>query len=265
MSVIHRGIALCGTGASVLSAGPSKPEKLLYSTLHLETDSSFTGLARRKWDWVSFFSRCLGPARLGVGYRVTLPGENTITAGVKYTQRQACCTVVSVVNSSCLESRFWEWDIHYQSKRHQTFVFTNKDHGICTFFFSFCFFLKVYLDWRQESGRTQSGPWTIGWLEWVGMYGGRVVMWLEHLGTQIKTGGTSRWAFCFIIPLWFNRKDLEQPEFEPMTFLLWSNSANHWASVPPTKRARGGLWDAMRQMGEKGVRHAFKGIHRWLN
>ena len=144
MSVIHRGIALCGTGASVLSAGPSKPEKLLYSTLHLETDSSFTGLARRKWDWVSFFSRCLGPARLGVGYRVTLPGENTITAGVKYTQRQACCTVVSVVNSSCLESRFWEWDIHYQSKRHQTFVFTNKDHGICTFFFLFVFFKSLF-------------------------------------------------------------------------------------------------------------------------
>lgn len=43
-------------GASVLSARPPKPEKLLYSTLHLQTDSSFTGLARRKWDWVSFFS-----------------------------------------------------------------------------------------------------------------------------------------------------------------------------------------------------------------
>lgn len=103
-------------GASVLSVGPSKPEKLLYSTLHLQTDSSFTGLACRKWDWVSFFfplRRCLGPARLGVGCGVTLPG---ITAGVKYTQRQACCTVVSVVNFSSLENWVPKWDIHYRNK-----------------------------------------------------------------------------------------------------------------------------------------------------
>lgn len=97
VSVIYRGTALSRTGLHlVLSAGPSKPEKLLFSTLHLQTDSNFTRLACRKWDWVSFFLRhCLGPARLGVGYT---PGENSVTAGARYKQRQACCTVASVVN-----------------------------------------------------------------------------------------------------------------------------------------------------------------------
>lgn len=97
--------------ASVLSAGPPKPEKLLYSTLHLQTDSSFTGLACCKWDWVSLF---LGPGGLGVGHRATLPGENSITVGVKYTQQQACCMGVSVVNFWRLESKFPERDIHYK-------------------------------------------------------------------------------------------------------------------------------------------------------
>lgn len=80
----------------MLSAGPPKPEKLLYSTLHLQTDSSFTGLARRKSGTGYLFTQALprpSQTRCG-GSAVTLPGENSITAGVKYTQRQPCCTVV---------------------------------------------------------------------------------------------------------------------------------------------------------------------------
>lgn len=108
LSVIYRRPCSQYDRASVLSARPPKPEKLLYSTLHLQTDSSFTGPACRKWDWVSFFlRRCLSCARLGC--EVTLPGENSITAGVKYAQRQVCFRVVSVVNFRRLEDKTGYW------------------------------------------------------------------------------------------------------------------------------------------------------------
>lgn len=72
----------------MLSAGPPKAEKLLYSTLHLQTDSSFTVLNCRKRDRLGV--RCFRLGRLGC--RVILPGENNITARIKDIWRQLCHT-----------------------------------------------------------------------------------------------------------------------------------------------------------------------------
>lgn len=88
MNVPYRGLDLSATRVSVLSAGPPKPEKLLYSTLHLQTDSSFTVLNCRKRDRLGV--RCFRLGRLGC--RVILPGENNITACVKDIWRQRCST-----------------------------------------------------------------------------------------------------------------------------------------------------------------------------
>lgn len=81
---------------SMLSAGPPKPEKLLYSTLHLQTDSSFTMLNCRKRNRLGV--RCFRLGRLG--YRVILPAENNITAPIKDIWWQVCCTFV-------VKSRGW--------------------------------------------------------------------------------------------------------------------------------------------------------------
>lgn len=88
MNVPYRSLDLSATRVSVLSAGPPKPEKLLYSTLHLQTDSSFTVLNCRKRDRLGV--RCFRLGRLGC--RVILPGENNITARVKDIWRQLCST-----------------------------------------------------------------------------------------------------------------------------------------------------------------------------
>lgn len=85
--LLHRSGSRCDR-ASMLSAGPPKPEKLLYSTLHLQTDSSFTVLNCRKRDRLGV--QCFRLGRLGC--RVILPGENNITAHVKDTWWQLCCT-----------------------------------------------------------------------------------------------------------------------------------------------------------------------------
>lgn len=67
----------------------SKPEKLLYSTLSLQTDSSFTVLNCHKQDRLGVRRFRLG--RLGC--RVILPGENNITAYKKKNiWRQLCRT-----------------------------------------------------------------------------------------------------------------------------------------------------------------------------
>lgn len=77
----------------MLSTGPPKPANLLYSTLHLQTDSSFTVSNCRKRDRLGV--RCFRLGRLGC--RVILPGENNITACIKDIWQQLCCT--SVVKS----------------------------------------------------------------------------------------------------------------------------------------------------------------------
>lgn len=85
--------ALQGSGSkcnrvAMLSAGPPRPEKLFYSTLHLQTDSRFTVLNCRKRDRLGV--RCFRLGGLGCG--VILPGENNITACVKDIWQQPCCT-----------------------------------------------------------------------------------------------------------------------------------------------------------------------------
>lgn len=83
----HRTGSQCDR-ASMLSAGLPEAEKLPYSTLHLQTNSSFAELNCRKLDRLGV--RCFRLGRLGC--RVILPGENNITACVKDTWRQLCST-----------------------------------------------------------------------------------------------------------------------------------------------------------------------------